>query len=157
MVGWLSPPPPAPLFLGGPFAHNWELYLNNTTSVFQSQGFLFSLLAVTVYPRLPQCMVLSPSQRQEGHKASGTKLRFFATGDPRKEIMWYFKFGTVMTWAHRAIFCQLLTENAISGKACSKCLLKYSLTPLDSPQVLTLKTNPWLFRYLPIPLPYRGP
>lgn len=42
-----------------------ESCLKSITSVFQSQGFLFSLLAVTFYGRLPQYMVLSSSHRQD--------------------------------------------------------------------------------------------
>lgn len=50
---------------------------------------------------------------------------------------------------------QLLTEDAVSGKACSKRLLKYSLTPPDSSQFLALKpNNPWLFRHFLVPPRY---
>ena len=74
---------------GWTICYNWELSLKSITSVFQSQE-LFSLLAVIVYARLPQCTVLSPSHRQD-IKLQGTSPGSLLLGIPEKKLSDIFR------------------------------------------------------------------
>lgn len=69
-------------------------------------------------------MVLSASQRQEGHETSGSLLLVI----PEKKLYDILNSDSNDLSSQSKPFFppQLITEAAVSVKGCSKCLLKYS-------------------------------